>query len=95
MKQEEIKRDLCCYDKRNPDYDSMLGEPMADRCSCDNCFCGLHELASHTLALTELLDKAMEIIADDCNACPSPLGDTACSTCKKYDLILKVKEIGK
>lgn len=52
---EEIKENLCVYDKRHPDnlYGDLDEEDLKDRltedCFCDNCFYGRHNLANELL----------------------------------------------
>lgn len=54
MSIEEIKSNLCWYDERN---DESLMSPSdkekmnrgEDKCMCDNCFYGRHELANELL----------------------------------------------
>ena len=56
MKQQEILRSLCFYDKRNPD--SSLDDIEAHNkylkkayCTCDNCFYGKTKLAEELLRI--------------------------------------------
>lgn len=46
MTVEDIKSNLCCYDKRNPDY--YDGE-VKENCYCDNCFYGRTILAEELI----------------------------------------------
>ena len=45
----DVKYQLCCKDKRNPDHLDYYPEPddipTDKECFCDNCFYGRHELA--------------------------------------------------
>lgn len=61
MKIEYIKKRLCIYDKRNPDFDIKLeygyskeevnstGNFAKKNCACDNCFYGRTTLAEELL----------------------------------------------
>ena len=55
--QDDIKSNLCVYDKRHPDYAfKYTDDPDRCRpknCCCDNCFYGKHELAEKILMLLE------------------------------------------
>lgn len=60
---EQIKEQLCYYDKRNPNYiesDRILSKDTY--CSCDNCFYGRHSLAEELLRVKALLNSAVEPI---------------------------------
>ncbi len=48
---EEIKENLCYYDKRNPLY---LSEEKKENCYCDNCFYRRDILANELLKYLEL-----------------------------------------
>jgi len=62
MSEEEIKENLCAYDKRNPDCSLDDDEDIKDlrgkgRCYCDNCFYGLTDLAEELLKVTNQLKQ--------------------------------------
>lgn len=54
---EEIKSNLCYYDKRNPDNNLEFGDdrdgtnPIDKSCFCDNCFYRRTKLAEYILKL--------------------------------------------
>lgn len=66
MDLNEIKRNLCWYDPRNPDYDSSEYRsergPAEPGCACDNCFYHRHELALKLLEQFEDLLSAKMIL---------------------------------
>lgn len=61
MTRDELLKNLCYYDLRNPDgikddtpYEDELvlcGEHAKEDCSCDNCFYGRTKLTEFTLSL--------------------------------------------
>lgn len=57
MKIEDIYKNLCYYDKRNPnnviDYEDELKRGRKENCSCDNCFYGRDKLAREIIALEQ------------------------------------------
>lgn len=61
MKDIDVKKNLCYYDRRNPDclflHDGDDSEPDFDNCSCDNCFYGRHKLAAYILYLHHRLGE--------------------------------------
>lgn len=62
---EEIKRQLCAYDNRNPDYDKDY--PKKDKhkeCYCDSCFYGRHYLADELLRVLNALEDANKALSD-------------------------------
>ncbi len=63
MKMEKILSNLCYYDKRNPDCDYPDDErAKKEKCFCDNCFYGRHELANELLKYKKALkDKSIQI----------------------------------
>lgn len=66
MSEEEIKSNLCYYDRRNPNfhieeqygYDKeeveATGNFSKENCYCDNCFSGRSKLANELLKLINL-----------------------------------------
>lgn len=58
MNIEEIKTNLCYYDKRNPlhfyDDRDELDVSSVVKCFCDNCFYGRTELAQELIKLINL-----------------------------------------
>lgn len=58
MDSREVAKNLCYYDKRNPegnfvnDPEYYEGKPVGD-CSCDNCFYGRTELAEEIIRLSK------------------------------------------
>ncbi len=59
MTEDEVKQNLCYYDKRNPDSDldnysdaELLGR-VGEHCYCDNCFYGKTALAEELLIYME------------------------------------------
>jgi len=57
MTKEEVVKNLCYKDNRNPDhYENIFGEPPTPRpepCFCDSCFHGRDKLALEILRLLE------------------------------------------
>lgn len=59
MRNNEILKNLCYYDKRNPDYNGEVANSAVRLpvkvgvcvCYCDNCFYGRHKLALEILKL--------------------------------------------
>ena len=61
MTLDEIKSNLCYYDKRNPNYiEPACGKP--DDCYCDNCFRGKTYLAEELLTLKVKADSLSELV---------------------------------
>jgi len=56
MDLKEIFKNLCYYDKRNPDYFEGYYSEKPNPCYCTNCLHGVDKLAN------ELLDLRAEII---------------------------------
>ena len=56
----EVYRNLCVYDKRNPDYitvdDDDYTEPRKD-CFCDNCFYNRDVLALEILGYRHIFNE--------------------------------------
>ena len=67
MTENQVKTNLCVYDRRNPDfmiteeygYDKedvgATGNFAKPNCYCDNCFYGRHKLAEEILKLKDEL----------------------------------------
>ena len=56
MKVEELVKNLCAYDKRNPHHysdDEVDEDRDTDKCYCDNCFYGRTALAESYLKTLE------------------------------------------
>ena len=49
MTEEEVKKNLCYYDRRNPNH---LYDEAEEDCSCVNCFHGRTKMAEYILELT-------------------------------------------
>ena len=56
MKHQEIYKNLCTYDKRNPYFCEEFSPSPNKQCFCDNCFYGRTELALYILELQEKLN---------------------------------------
>ena len=57
MTDEEVLRNLCYYDPRNPEYEDFAPDERyepRDNCSCDNCFYRRDPLAIEILRLRQL-----------------------------------------
>lgn len=54
MNTQQIKEQLCIYDKRNPNYEEYNKPIKSENCFCDNCFRGKHELANELLKVKEI-----------------------------------------
>jgi len=61
MELNEIYSQLCCYDKRNPDYlqDDDFDWVPRDNCFCDNCFYGRDKLALYIIKIKKDMTKGM------------------------------------
>ena len=63
MKTIEILRNLCIYDKRNPDRHKGDEEKPTPDCKCDNCFYGRTGLAEELLKQqAQLIQANLDII---------------------------------
>jgi len=67
MKLEDVYKNLCEGDERNPDYDSELKnnlpyEPSV--CMCANCFEGRTPLAQEILRLRGLIDDTQKAVKE-------------------------------
>ena len=49
----DVYRDLCTYDKRNPEHLDYEDPEKPKDCSCDNCFHGADRLAKEIIRLEE------------------------------------------
>lgn len=62
MTTEQIKEQLCIYDKRNPNYEEYNKPIKPNECYCDNCFTGRNDLADELLRVKDILTSAVEPI---------------------------------
>jgi len=65
MNTQQIKEQLCYYDKRNPlgVYRETDEPHNTDDCYCDNCFRGKHDLANELLRVKEKLQIAQSLVS--------------------------------
>jgi len=62
MNTQQIKEQLCIYDKRNPNYEEYDKPIKSENCFCDNCFRGRNDLADELLRVKDLLNSAVDPI---------------------------------
>lgn len=55
MDEKEVLENLCCYNKRNPDYFLDVEDKKPEDCYCDNCFRGNNKLALEILRLRKII----------------------------------------